>query len=380
MEPTDEFFSPDYATARQRFRSQLAERGIACQSWALDCRGPLGEELTIDAAILGDRAARSAVVISTGLHGVEGFFGSAAMLAFLKARECHEDAASVRVILWHSLNPFGFAWRRRANEDNVDLNRNFLLARESYRGHPPLYERCYRLFNPQGPPSWWEPWLLKAALAIARHGRGALTQALPVGQYDYPQGLFFGGSGPSATHRIVAQALPDFLRGADRVLHLDFHTGLGPRGVYQLLVDGNESDPRVLLWRAIAGADKVSVARPDQLHSGAPYASRGTWEHWCQATFADRAYCFATAEFGTYDSVRVVKDLRNENRAWHYAAHGDPRYEWTWQALVEAFSPAGRDWRERVVADARVLILKTLAAAGKTDGSSFAPPHNHNLP
>ena len=25
----------------------------------------------------------------------------------------------------HALNPFGFAWLRRVNEDNVDLNRNF---------------------------------------------------------------------------------------------------------------------------------------------------------------------------------------------------------------------------------------------------------------
>jgi hypothetical protein len=28
-------------------------------------------------------------------------------------------------MLIHALNPFGFAWLRRVNEANVDLNRNF---------------------------------------------------------------------------------------------------------------------------------------------------------------------------------------------------------------------------------------------------------------
>ena len=63
------YFSPDYATARRRFREAAATCG-----WRLDqregpARGPSGEPLWIDAAVSpspGDRA----LVVSSGLHGI----------------------------------------------------------------------------------------------------------------------------------------------------------------------------------------------------------------------------------------------------------------------------------------------------------------------
>ncbi len=46
----------------------------------------------------------------------------------------------LRVVLVHAFNPYGFSWVRRVNEDNVDLNRNFVdwsqppPANEDYGG------------------------------------------------------------------------------------------------------------------------------------------------------------------------------------------------------------------------------------------------------
>ncbi len=61
-----------------------------------------------------------------GLHGVEGFFGSAVQLACLE-HWLSAEAPSVKYVFLHGLNPYGFAWRRRFDENNVDPNRNFLL-------------------------------------------------------------------------------------------------------------------------------------------------------------------------------------------------------------------------------------------------------------
>ena len=33
---------------------------------------------------------------------------------------------NLSIVLLHASNPYGFAWGRRVNEDNVDLNRNFV--------------------------------------------------------------------------------------------------------------------------------------------------------------------------------------------------------------------------------------------------------------
>ncbi|MCP4200482.1 MAG: DUF2817 domain-containing protein, partial [bacterium] len=40
--------------------------------------------------------------------------------------------ADQRVVIVHALNPYGFAHLRRADEDNVDLNRNFVDHSKPY--------------------------------------------------------------------------------------------------------------------------------------------------------------------------------------------------------------------------------------------------------
>src|SRR5437764_6896180 len=142
---------------------------------------------------------------------------------------------------------YGFAWMRRTNEDNVDLNRNFLLPGEKYEGCPPLYRELDRLLNPKRPPSRWEPFRLGAYWLILRHGLPALMQAIAGGQYEFPEGLFYGGRGPSETLRLLREHLPRWLGGAARVLHLDLHTGLGRRGSYKLLADYPFSESQ-LAW------------------------------------------------------------------------------------------------------------------------------------
>ena len=51
---------------------------------AIEARGPGGEELTIDVALRRSSAgeATSALLVSSGLHGVEGLFGSAVQAAW----------------------------------------------------------------------------------------------------------------------------------------------------------------------------------------------------------------------------------------------------------------------------------------------------------
>ena len=48
--------------------------------------------------------------------------------------------ADVRVVMIHALNPYGMAWVRRVNEDNVDLNRNFIDWSEPSSGECTDYD------------------------------------------------------------------------------------------------------------------------------------------------------------------------------------------------------------------------------------------------
>ncbi|MBV8676351.1 MAG: DUF2817 domain-containing protein, partial [Planctomycetaceae bacterium] len=74
-------FSPDYLAARSRFRAAASALGLRLESYTIGAAGPSGEDLMIDVTLGGVEGASRVVVVSSGLHGVEGFFGSAVQVA-----------------------------------------------------------------------------------------------------------------------------------------------------------------------------------------------------------------------------------------------------------------------------------------------------------
>ena len=340
-------FSGSYVAARERFRE--AARGAAgvLEHHVLPGRGPDGCELVVDVALVGARSPRRAVVVSSGLHGVEGFFGSAVQLAWL--RRFRGGVASLPggtlVVLLHAVNPFGFAWRRRADEGNVDLNRNFLDAGEAYAGIPEHYDRVHGLLNPPAPPRL-DAFRLRAAWAVRRHGLPVLQNAVATGQYEHPAGLFFGGREAAASTRLVQDRFWSWTRAAEEVLHLDLHTGLGDYADYRLLIEPPHLHD--LEWyRSLFDPERVAAVGGDT-----PYAARGVMGAWLARHAGPRRYRFACLEFGTYGPLRVLAALRAENRAHYHAAPDTTAYARAKQELVECFCPARGPWRRKALARA----------------------------
>jgi|SRR6185369_6954265 len=359
-----DFFSPDYATARQRFREAAQAAGWTLESHPIGCAAPDGGDLTVDAAFSGSNPDGKVLVLSSGLHGVEGFFGSAVQLALLqrwKGREPRVQYPKVQCLFLHALNPYGFAWLRRVNEHNVDLNRNFLLPGEAYRGAPAGYAALDGLLNPRTPPPRWEPFRLKALWAVARSGMRALKEAVATGQYDFPQGLFFGGAGPEPGHVLLARHLPRWLAAARDVVHLDLHAGLGRRGACKLIVDHaltGEQKARLTRWFG-AGSFEDAQARD------VGYASRGSLGPWLVSRGLAGRYLQAFAEYGTGSALDVIAGLRAENRAHHWGAPDAPARREAKARLKELFCPDSAAWRERVLEHA--CGLAESAARGLRD-------------
>jgi Protein of unknown function (DUF2817) len=346
------YFSSDYFTARSRWQTAAIEHNARLESYSIDAPSPNDKPLSIDVAIFGNPTASKALVISSGLHGVEGLFGSAVQLAtidrYLTTQQLPTD---LQLVMIHMLNPFGCAWYRRWNEENIDLNRNFLLADEAYCGCPPAYPSLDSFLNPRTAPSKLEPFLLKSLGLIARYGMSALKNTLPVGQYDYPKGLFFGGNAPARTQEILAAHLRSWLGSAQQVIHLDLHSGLGKWGTYQLFAEITKDSPRYrwlsdrFLSRAAPIENRLLTIDPNDL----VYQPRGTFGRWCQTEFADLTYDFILAEFGTYPMLRVLKALRAENRAHWWGQPEDLSFDRAKQELIEVFVPKNEKWRNIVL-------------------------------
>jgi len=341
-------FAPDYFSARQHFRAEADRHGWQREAHALDARGPGGEELTLDVAWHGE--GETALVVSSGLHGAEGFFGSAVQQAALE--RWRAPASGVRWVFLHALNPFGFAHLRRVNEDNIDPNRNFLLAGEDYRGSPPFYRRLDPLLNPKYPPRRLDPFPLRAAWAVLRFGMPALRQAVAGGQYDFPQGLFYGGAALCQSARLLQTHLGRWLGGARRVLHFDIHTGLGRWATWKLLADNELSAERGQHLRALFGADTVA----DTVPHGLTYLTRGSIGSWCEAAFPECDYTYLCLEFGTYPPLQVLAGLRAENQAHHWGRPDSAGTRRTRARLRELFCPSSPSWRGRCLEEALEVI------------------------
>ncbi len=349
----------DYFTAREQFRAAAARLGWTCQAYPVGAEGPDGRALTVDVAISPGPGAEGALVVSSGLHGVEGPIGSAIQLRLLQRWAHAGPPGRLRRVLVHALNPYGFAWCRRVDADNVDPNRNFLVEPDAvHRGSPEAYRRIDAWLNAPHPPRRGEPFRVRVLLAAIRYGPGALTRALATGQYDYPKGLFFGGHGPSPTCRIAAEHLASWIGGARRVFHLDVHTGLGRWGTCRLIADypltPSQRD-RLTRW---FGAEAFVEVQPE----GGGYMARGSLGPWCVAQGVAPDYLFTFAEFGTYGSLSVLAGLRAENQTHHWGRANEAAGARAGARLRELFCPNSEAWRARTVA--RGVDLVERAAAG----------------
>ena len=352
MNPLD-LFSPSYEVARRRFRESGRAAGAALEQHQVDI-GEADCDLTIDVATVGGRAPSWAVVVSSGVHGVEGFVGSAIQLAWLSDRTADESPpGDGAVVLIHAVNPYGFTRLRRTNEHNVDLNRNFLDTAGAYTGAPDGYETLDPFLNPASPPSRLEPFRLKALWHIRRHGLPALKDAVAGGQYRFPRGLFFGGHGPASSTRIMRQHLAGWLGGAPRAMHVDLHSGLGAQGRYRLLLEESARSPNVEWYRDIFGSE---VVEPLATAGGTAYAAAGTLGGRAMRHLGDAGYRFVCAEVGTYPIVRVLGALRAENRAHFFGRPGSGAHQRAKAELLECFCPRSTRWRARVVEQGLAII------------------------
>ena len=351
-------FSPDYVTARTKFRTAASSLGFHHTAYPINQISPTGEELTIDVACSNEFNSGRAIVISSGLHGVEGFLGSAIQLALL---ERYQDIASLsgsNLVLIHALNPYGFAWLRRWNEDNIDLNRNFLLSEEAFEGCPMDYPKFDSFLNPTSPPSRFDAYMLKAVWLISRYGLTSLINALPVGQFAFPKGLFFGGYASSKTQDILSHNLPEWIGNASEVIHIDFHTGLGRSGSYKLLPSPSTTTESFSRLSHRFGSINIEPFGSAVVS----YLIRGGLGPWCQALLPQCRYDLLIAEFGTYSFIQVLKALRDENRSYWWGDQSSC-YNWTKNQLVEMFAPKSQLWRQQCLVQGLGICRQALNEA-----------------
>lgn len=348
-------FPRDYRHSRALFLEAATAAGARLRSILLpDLRGPDGEELFCDVARIGAHDAARSLVLISATHGVEGFCGAGAQVHALQGGLLGGTEADLSIVLVHALNPYGFAWLRRTDADNVDLNRNFI---DHDRPHPAneAYDSVHGFVAPK---AWQGAGRDKAERELAAfldaNGMRALQIALSGGQYQHADGLFYGGRRASWSNRVWRSVLADECAAARLVAVIDYHTGLGPRGVCELIAgaaSASDEGKRAASWYGqvtMPGGTSQAPSASGYMGLTMPDGSSG------------RLGVHVVAEFGTVPFDPVFDALRADN--WLHA-HGalDSELGRTIKAQMRATFYGDDDaWRGQVVEQSDALIAQAL--------------------
>ncbi|MFF7633617.1 M14 family metallopeptidase [Kitasatospora sp. NPDC008050] len=353
-------FPTDYARARAEFLRAAESAGARLRTFVLPGhQGPDGGELCVDTAYLGPAGPAKLLVTVSGTHGIEGFCGSACQSGILlgegMARGLPGDTG---VLLVHALNPYGFAYLRRVNEENIDLNRNFVDHDDPPHNDP--YDLVHPVLVPPDAPAFAAGRLIGELTGLRELlGPQILQEAVTRGQYRQPDGLFYGGRRACWSRRVFQTIVAEQIAGAAHIGYLDLHTGLGARGVGEPIFRGGpdaDAFQRARRWYgdALTASEQGTSSSTPIVGNTAGAVAAGIGP--------GSELTAITLEFGTQPGVEVLVALCADNWLHQHLPPAEAVRSELKSLIREAFCPAADEqWRGLVLQRAREVFGQALA-------------------
>jgi hypothetical protein len=360
-----------YESSREQFRSSLdtiSKRWAGCGFIS----HPLADssDLTID-VISADatREKQKLLILTTGLHGIEGYVGAAVLQLFIEEYLSRLDPETTGLLLVHPINPYGMKHRTRINKNSVDLNRNFEDDLDSLKPLNPHYESLAVLLNPARPlksPLYEKLAFAWNVLKALPRGASLIRETALMGQYRVHNGMYFGGFEAQEETKFVQQVVFDAIKDYAEIVLIDIHTGYGPR--WQMTVCNPPSERMTAKETATKyGVPLVVGVNPEEF-----YTIHGDMVEYFRKSIVEKhpeKKMYAAAfEFGTYgDSLlEAMHSLRTtvfENTQRWFGGSNSMR-EWMKREYNELFAPAEPKWWQKAQADARQAFDGILNAEG----------------
>jgi hypothetical protein len=336
-------YSDSYSEAREKFLAAMQGQGTV-KSILHPSSGPQGEELYMDFGIIGPEDAEVGLVLVSGTHGPEGLCGSGSQTGFLNSGMI-DQLADIRIVLLHAHNPYGFAWWRRTNEDNIDLNRNYCDFSQEHATHP-----GYNVLRPIMVPENWDAGKVKAGLDAyeQEHGKLGLLAAMVSGQGHDPQGMFYRGTEASWSRKTLQAELPLLLAAQSHIALIDYHTGLGPFGVPYLVHGYEKGSIEDLAFDKAFDGQARSTKDTENLDEDLPSEPKGPLVLALDSVFPDKQSYGVVIEYGTVPTEQVFPALMQDNWLHAYGDLASEEGKEIKKNVREVFYPTSEKWREMV--------------------------------
>ena len=368
-----ESFCTTYDQTRQRLQMRvenLINAGVALQQESY----PIDESdgLYIDTVYLPSSGEyTNLVVLTTGVHGMEGYIGSVMLDVFFEEVYPTLNPENTGILVVANVNPYGMKYYRRYNENNVDLNRNFILDWDTFdQATNKDYPKVVKFLGPTGKMGnafWHEAgfWAKLAKEAVTT-GADTISDALLGGQYEYPQGVYYGGWGDEASTVYLKDVFSRCLDGQyENIVHIDLHSGYGPR--YNMVIFNSVFETMTEAeTRQAFGYDYIIAYDSESF-----YATTGDTTDFfyrlAEQKGTDKSLFSTCFEFGTIgdsflDTIFSLKYTVDENQQHWYPTANKITEQVVKEHYFELYYPTETQWREKTVEDFRTAAFGVLKA------------------
>lgn len=299
-------------------------------------RGPRNEDLRT--RYFYNEPKPTCIIHVSGVHGVEGRLGLLVQQEILKQ---NLDQLPVQTVIVQTVNPFAMAWNRRANFNNVDLNRNSL---SEYKIKNPHFLKL-KPFLDSGRFSDF----LKITPDILKIGIAETVQSAACGQTEFPESLFYAGRELQPELQSLEQHLRQLIAPGTQVFVIDVHTGLGQRGQETLILSGFDCDHDQVAFQK---AFQTPLVYPGK--SRKSYRADGSLGLLMKRIWGPDKTAYICQEFGTRPVHQVLKALIDENHFFQNSSNmsdheRDLTFEKSSQKMLNAFFPDDSQWRQSCV-------------------------------
>ena len=230
-----QYFQESYDDCRKSFLAEAYKtkgiyKNVSISNLKIESK--VDSDLTIDYCYIpAQKTFKRLFILTSAVHGVEGYVGSAVQQMFLNELLKEISLDNMGLLLIHGINSYGFKYKRRVTENNVDLNRNCSTDKMLFESVNSGYSDLNGMLNPTNKANTKSVgnifFQLNAIQKIIQYSMGTLRQAVLQGQYQYEKGVYFGGKELEPSIKTVTPLIQDIAKNYDMVFNIDLHTGYG---------------------------------------------------------------------------------------------------------------------------------------------------------
>lgn len=177
------------------------------------------------------------------------------------------------------------------------------------------------------------------------------------GQYQYKEGIYFGGRRFEQQVGLIAPVILKCSSNYERVMDIDLHSGYGELGVLHLFPDPVKDVKVKIAIEQVFEGHRVDWGDSDDF-----YTTYGGFSDYLGKLLSTKFYMPMAFEFGTLNSqttIGIVHSLQNmvlENQGVYYGYASEKAKDKIFENFREMYCPSSVTWRSKVISDSKHMM------------------------